>query len=100
MADRGGVVGIMFHKLFLNNKLAKQEEWVIQHLEHAINVAGEDAVAIGTDYDGAIVPPSNFRSGQSLPVLVDQMLERRWPEQRIKKILGLNFLRTLKSLRA
>ena len=99
VADRGGVVGIMFHKLFLKNKLANQTEWVIQHLEHTLNVAGEDAVGIGTDYDGAVVPPLPFRSGASLPFLVDQMLVRGWSSTRIKKILGLNFLRTLKDLR-
>ena len=31
---------------------------VARHLEHAVNVAGEDHVALGSDWDGAIVTPA------------------------------------------
>ena len=30
---------------------------LVEHMEHVIDVAGEESVALGTDYDGLITPP-------------------------------------------
>jgi membrane dipeptidase len=48
LADHGGVVGIYFMP-FLRVSGQPVAEDVIRHLEHAINVCGEDHVGIGTD---------------------------------------------------
>jgi membrane dipeptidase len=51
LADRGGVAGIYFMP-FLRSSGQPHAEDVIRHLEHAVNVCGEDHVGLGTD--GAI----------------------------------------------
>ncbi len=48
LADRGGVAGIYFMP-YLRATGQQQAADVVAHLEHAIDVAGEDHVAIGTD---------------------------------------------------
>ena len=48
MADKGGVVGIYFMP-YLRTVGQPMAEDVIQHLEHAVKVCGEDHVGIGTD---------------------------------------------------
>lgn len=48
LADRGGVVGIYFMP-FLRRAGQPQAEDLIAHIEHALNVCGEDHVGIGTD---------------------------------------------------
>ncbi len=48
VADRGGVVGIYFMP-YLTPGRAPTRDDVIAHLEHAVQVGGEDHVAIGTD---------------------------------------------------
>jgi membrane dipeptidase len=48
MSDRGGVVGI-FLMPFLTTAAQPTADDVIRHLEHAINVCGEDHVGIGSD---------------------------------------------------
>ncbi len=48
LADRGGVVGIYFMP-FLKVGEQPYAEDVVAHIEHAINVCGEDHVGIGTD---------------------------------------------------
>jgi membrane dipeptidase len=48
MADRGGVVGIMFWP-YLTRRGQPMAVDVIRHIEHAIDVCGEDHVGIGTD---------------------------------------------------
>jgi len=48
LADRGGVAGIYFMP-FLKVSGQPHAEDVIRHLEHAVNVCGEDHVGLGTD---------------------------------------------------
>jgi membrane dipeptidase len=48
LADRGGVAGIFFMP-FLRSSGQPHSEDVIRHLEHAVNVCGEDHVGLGTD---------------------------------------------------
>lgn len=51
LADRGGVMGIYFMP-FLRPSGQQNSEDVLRHIEHAVRIAGEDHVGIGTD--GAI----------------------------------------------
>lgn len=51
LADRGGVAGMYFMP-FLRSSGQPHAEDLIRHLEHAVNVCGEDHVGLGTD--GAI----------------------------------------------
>lgn len=48
LADKGGVAGIYFMP-FLRASGQPHAEDVIRHLEHAVNVCGEDHVGLGTD---------------------------------------------------
>ena len=64
-----------------------------------IKVAGEDAAAIGTDYDGAITPPTDLRTGVEYVKLVQGMLDLGWSPDRVRKILGLNYLAAFQRLR-
>ncbi|HEY7641688.1 MAG TPA: membrane dipeptidase, partial [Steroidobacteraceae bacterium] len=48
VADRGGVVGIYFMP-FLRASGQPHADDLIRHLEHAVNVCGEDHVGLGTD---------------------------------------------------
>ncbi len=100
VADSGGTIGVMFQRSFLQPKgRANDGRLVIDHLEHIIQIAGEDCASIGSDYDGAIVPPPDLRSADAYPRLVAYMLERGWSDVRIRKVLGDNFLRAFALLR-
>ncbi len=48
VAERGGFVGIYFMP-FLNKEGKVRAADIVAHIEHAVNVCGEDAVGIGTD---------------------------------------------------
>ena len=56
LADRGGVAGIYFMP-FLKAAGQPHAEDVIRHLEHAVDVCGEDHVGLGTDgpIGGAVI---------------------------------------------
>jgi membrane dipeptidase len=100
VADTGGVVGIMFHVGFLRRKGGpKDADMIVEHLLHAMKVAGEDSVGIGSDYDGFIVPPKDMRSGIGYARIVQGLLDRGVSEAAVRKILGGNFLRAFGELR-
>jgi membrane dipeptidase len=65
---------------------------VVDHIEHAIKVAGEDSVGLGTDYDGVGDTPIGLEDVSLLPKLTEELLRRGHSEARIKKVLGENFL--------
>jgi membrane dipeptidase len=70
----------------------RTDDWIAV-VERAIEVAGEDHVALGSDFDGGPTLPRGMRDIRDLPMLTDAMLRRGWPERRIRKFLGENLLR-------
>jgi len=100
IADTGGTIGIIYAQNFLKTKSTPADgRMIVAHMQHVIDVVGEDYVSIGSDYDGMIVPPPDLRCGSHYPRLVHHMLEHGWKPERIQKILGLNALRVLKAIR-
>ena len=101
IADTGGVIGIMFATNFLQApKGSTDSNMIIDHLEHLINVGGESIAAIGSDFDGAISPPKDLYTALHYPRLIQRMLDRHWKIDRIKAVLGENFLRVFKEYRS
>jgi membrane dipeptidase len=90
----GGMVMISFGSAFLVGPKAKRAQWtkIIDHIDHAIAIAGEDAVGLGSDFDGVVDPPIGLEDVSMLPKLTEELLRRGHSEARIKKILGENFL--------
>jgi membrane dipeptidase len=100
IAATGGVVGVMYQSTFLGDPMfGGRAASVIAHLEHVIATVGEDHAALGSDWDGMVIPPRDLPTCLELPRLVEHMLARRWSDARIRKVLGGNFLRALTALR-
>ncbi len=56
IVNRKGIVGINFYKDFLNNKGEEASlNDIVRHIEHMLMLGGENAVAMGSDYDGCEV---------------------------------------------
>jgi hypothetical protein len=101
VANTDGIVGVIFQPSFLGPKDSHDDgvALVMRHLAHIVAVVGEDHAALGSDWDGFIVPSPDLRDPLALPGLVVEMQARGWREERIKKILGGNFRRVLGALR-
>ena len=100
VAELGGLVGIIFHTMFLGREWWNgRSELILDHMEHVIRVAGDEVVALGSDWDGLIVTPRDMKTVLELPVLVQGMLERGWSPDRVGRILGGNYLRVLRAVR-
>lgn len=101
VAKTGGVVGIIFNTAFLGGSLFRgQAERIVDHIEHVVRLVSADHCALGSDFDGAIVPPRDLRTVSELPRLAELMLRRGLSEYDVHKVLGGSFLRALALLRA
>lgn len=95
VAQSGGVIGVIFAPRFLGRgELAG----VVAHLQHLVKVAGEDAVALGSDWDGFVRPPEGLADPSELPNLTEALLRSGMPAAVIHKILGDNVLRLLAAM--
>ena len=67
---------------------------VLDHIDRAVEIAGIDAVGIGSDYDGVGDSlPTGLKDVASYPNLIAGLLKRGYSEADIAKILGGNTLR-------
>jgi membrane dipeptidase len=100
IADSGGTIGVMYQSSFLGDRYwGGSSKSIVDHLAHIVDTVGEDHASLGSDWDGAIIPPRDMPTCLELPRLVQHMLDRDWSPSRIQKILGKNFLRTVAALR-
>lgn len=90
IAKKGGVVGVIFATVYLGGDRIDD---VVRHIEHALNVMGEDAVGLGSDFDGFIPLPKGMRDVGDLPKVTEALLAKGHPERLVEKILGENFRR-------
>lgn len=94
VAETGGCIGIIFQPMFLEKEgIFGTASRVVDHLEHIIETVGPEHAALGSDFDGFIATPPDLNCVSKLPRLTHLMLERGWPRETIKMILGENFLR-------
>ena len=97
VAKVGGCIGIIFAKRFLGGASL---ESVVDHLLHVLDVGGEDVPALGSDFDGFVVPPVGLEDISCMPNLTAALSRRGVGPRVLAKILGGNALRVLDSVPA
>ena len=76
-------------------KLPKVDwSFIIDHIDHAVKIAGVDHVGLGSDFDGAVMP-IGMQDVTHIPQITDALLKKGYSESDIRKILGENTLRVL-----
>lgn len=76
-------------------------EWmeIIDHIDHAVRIAGVEHVGLGSDFDGAVMP-FGMEDASDLPQITNALLEKGYSEGDIQKILGGNTLRLMEQVQA
>ncbi|GAA1501133.1 dipeptidase [Streptomyces synnematoformans] len=69
---------------------------VADHLDHMREVAGIDHIGIGGDFDGTPFTPADLADVAGYPHLVAELLNRRWSEEDLARLLWRNALRALR----
>ncbi len=72
-------------------------EKIVEHIDHAVKVAGADHVGLGSDFDGATMP-FGMEDASKLPKITDALLKKGYSESDIDKILGGNILRVMEQV--
>ncbi len=70
---------------------------IVEHIDHAVKVAGADHVGLGSDFDGATMP-LGMEDASQLPKITQALLEKGYAEQDVEKILGGNILRVMEQV--
>jgi len=119
IADHGGFVGVTMFPPFLARGAQASVEDVVAAIDYVIDIAGEGSVGIGTDFTqghgeaffewitrdkgdarklvefGEISFPAGLETLADWPNLTAATARAGWPEDKIRKVLGLNWLRLL-----
>lgn len=69
-------------------------EAIVDHIDHAVKIAGSDHVGLGSDMDGSTMP-IGMPDVTHLPQITDALLKRGYSVEDIRKILGENTLRVM-----
>ena len=69
-------------------------EKIVDHIDHAVGIAGADHVGVGSDFDGAFMP-AGMEDASKFPLITEGLLQRGYGEADIRKILGENTLRVM-----
>src|SRR5882757_886168 len=67
---------------------------ILEHIDHAVKVAGIDHVGLGSDFDGANMP-YGMEDATKLPKITEALLQKGYTEGDVKKILGENTLHVM-----
>ena len=107
IARKGGVVCISIYPCFLTDEFASFDDdapdgrempepsLVLDHLRHAVEVAGVDGVGIGTDFDGINHTAKGLESVDKIQNLLNNMKESGFGNDAIAKIASGNLLRVI-----
>ncbi len=95
MAERGGLAGLNYGCGFLRRDGLKNPETppedLIRHLDHLMKHLGEGGVALGSDFDGTMIP--NFiGTAAGLPKLVAALRAAGYGEALIQRLCWDNWL--------
>jgi membrane dipeptidase len=71
---------------------------VVDHIDHIVKVAGIDHVGIGSDFDGINMAPTQLEDVSCYPYITQELLNRGYKSDQIKKILGENFMRVFREV--
>jgi membrane dipeptidase len=119
IVERGGFVGVTMFPPFLKNGPRSTIDDYVATIDYVVNLVGEDAVGVGTDFTqghpdeffrwithdkgtgrkltefGEISNPEGLRTIGEFPNLTAAMQRAGWPEGKIRKVMGENWLRVL-----
>lgn len=98
VAKTHGVIGINFYTKFIGPPGKDDLDGLIAHIEHIAEIAGEDAVGLGADFDGMKSLPAPLEGVQNLNILFNALLRRNYSARTLEKFAGGNFLRVIRNV--
>ncbi len=91
IVDRGGLVGLNFATIFISDDARPTFDDLSRHIDRFLERGGEDALALGSDFDGCDTPEF-IRSASDMPSF-QELLNSRFGMEITAKLCGENALR-------
>ncbi|MCI5604940.1 MAG: dipeptidase, partial [Clostridia bacterium] len=91
----GGCVGINFYPKFLNDRNSADIDDIIRHIEHFMELGGENHIGIGADFDGVDYLPDGINGCEDTYKVFDRLLQLNYSEEQVEKISHKNFERVI-----
>lgn len=95
LSRKGGIVGVNFYPEFLTKEAEANLLDVVCHIRHIAEVAGVDAVGLGSDFDGMDSTPKGLEGANNYEALVQALSHAGFSKAEIEKITYKNFMRFL-----
>ena len=99
IGETGGLVGVNFHVGFLRADGQEDPETpiadIVRHIDHIVGRIGIEHVALGSDFDGAVMP-LELGDVTGLPRLMAALRARGYGETDLAKITHQNWLRVFR----
>ena len=97
LGEKRGFVGFNMYPAFIAAGEPATEDMMIRHISHMLDVAGEDCVGLGCDFDGIERTPEGYGSVAELPRLYGR-LESEFGTELADKIFYRNLVRVVKEI--
>jgi membrane dipeptidase len=91
LADKGGVVGIIFWG-------QPDIDAIVDEIETVIQYVGDDHVSLGSDLYGLDRAPQGLEDISKLPTLTEHLVKRGYGDETILKVLGGNLMRVFEEV--
>lgn len=96
--ESAGLVGLNYNVGFLRPDGGRDADMPLSvmadHIDYLVDKLGIDGVALGSDFDGALMP-NDLSDVSKLPNLIDTLRERGYDDAALRKIGYQNWLRVL-----
>ena len=116
IVERGGFIGVTMFPPFLRRGIESTVDDYVEAIDYVTNLVGENSVGVGTDFTqghgaeffewithdkgygrkltefGEIVNPDGMRTIGEFPNLTAAMERAQWPESKIRKVMGENWM--------
>lgn len=88
---------------FVHKEVIPDEYWMgtdqlARVIDYGVRLVGEDHIALGSDFDGGPPLPREIKDVSDYPQMTYAMQKLGYSDQRIRKILGLNWLRVIRQV--
>ncbi len=102
IGEKGGIIGLNYCNSFISDSYEKGRgidiSLLLPHINHIIDVGGEDCIAIGTDFDGIDNPPLQIPDASQQINLIKLLEKQGFKTQIIEKICYKNVMRLYKDV--
>ena len=93
IADKGGLVGAMFHGPFVDCDGPAERADVVAQVRGLVERVGAEHVGLGSDFDGKIRVPVGLRTARDFPALEADLLATGLSAEQVRLVMGDSFLR-------